>query len=252
MASLGLAQSQLIENISYYPESVTQTDYQKERCKLDVYLPENTENFSTIVWFHGGGIETGSKEIPQVLKNKGFAVIGVNYRLSPQVKAPAYIEDAAAAIAWAKKNISLYGGNPDKIVISGHSAGGYLTMISLLDPQYLEPYKLNINDFAALVPFSGHTITHFTIRKENGIPGEQPVVDHYAPLFHVKKDTPPIHLITGDREMELLGRYEENAYFYRMLKVVGNQNVYLYEMQGYDHGMTYPAFPLLIKITKNL
>ncbi|MGH2624797.1 MAG: alpha/beta hydrolase, partial [Sphingobacterium sp.] len=55
-----------------------------------------------------------------------------------------------------------------------------------------------------------------------------------------------ITLITGDRELEMVGRYEENAYLLRMLKIVGHPDVKLFEMAGYDHGMTYPAFPLLI------
>ena len=54
-------------------------------------------------------------------------------------------------------------------------------------------------------------------------------------------------MITGDRELEMLGRYEENAYLMRMMKVVGHKDTKLLELDGYDHGMAYPAFPLLIK-----
>lgn len=61
--------------------------------------------------------------------DKGFAVIGVGDRLSPKVTAPAYIEDAAAAVAWVFKNIEKYGGNNDLIFVSGHSAGGYLGLM---------------------------------------------------------------------------------------------------------------------------
>ncbi|MPN52593.1 hypothetical protein SDC9_200255 [bioreactor metagenome] len=53
-------------------------------------------------------------------------------------------------------------------------------------------------------------------------------------------------LITGDREHELLGRYEENAYLYRMMKVAGHYHTRLLELQGYGHDMAYPAFPLLL------
>lgn len=67
-----------------------------------------------------------------------------------------------------------------------------------------------------------HAITHFTVRQERGIEGTQPVVDELAPLYHVRKDAPPLLLITGDREMEMMGRYEENAYRMRMMKVVGH------------------------------
>ena len=60
-------------NISYYSELVNQSDeYIKERCVLDVYYPKNIKDFPTIVWFHGGGLTGGEKEIPNALKEKGF------------------------------------------------------------------------------------------------------------------------------------------------------------------------------------
>lgn len=241
------------ENISYYPKKQINNDnYKASRCVLDLYYPTNKENFATVVWFHGGGLTGGEKEIPKLLKEKGIAVIGVNYRLNPKVTAPTYIEDAAAAVAWAFKNIENYGGDKSLIFVSGHSAGGYLTSMIGLDKKYLNEFGIDANDIAGLIPFSGHTITHFTVRKERGIDGTTPVIDSLAPLFHVRKDAPPLLLITGDREKEMLGRYEENAYLMRMMKVVGHPETTLYEMDGYGHGMTHPAFPLLLNEIKRI
>ncbi len=223
--------------------------YQKERCKLDIYYPENVDSFTTVVWFHGGGLTAGEKFIPERLKNQKLAIVAVNYRLSPKVKSPAYIDDAAAAVAWVFKNIQRYGGDRKKIIVSGHSAGGYLTCMIGLDKHYLVAYGIDANSIQKLVPFSGQMITHFEIRKERGIPNTQPVVDEFAPLFHVRADAPPLFLITGDREMEMLGRYEENAYMCRMMKLSGHKQTYLYELDGFDHGgMAEPAFDLLLKI----
>lgn len=242
-----------VSNIPYYDQDTNASDaYISERCVLDLYYPDNVESFATIVWFHGGGITGGSKEIPEALKNKGIAVIGVNYRLSPKVKAPAYIKDAAAAVAWAFNHIQDYGGSKQLIFVSGHSAGGYLTSMIGLDKSYLNAFGVDADSIAGLIPFSGHTITHFTVREERGIPGTRPIVDSLAPLYHVRKEAPPLLLITGDREMEMLGRYEENAYMMRMMKVAGHQNTRLYEMDGYGHGMTEPAFPLLVKMVKEI
>ncbi|NME71975.1 alpha/beta hydrolase [Flammeovirga aprica] len=239
--------------IHYYSDTERKQDaYLNERCVLDIYYPKNKKDFSTIVWFHGGGLKAGEKEIPEALKNNDVAVIGVNYRLYPNVKAPIYIEDAAAAVAWAFQNIQKYGGNPEKIFISGHSAGGYLASMVGLDKKYLEKHGIDANQIAGLIPFSGHTITHFTVREERGIKGEQPVIDELAPLYHVRSDAPPLLMITGDRELELLGRYEENAYMYRMMKVVGHKETQLMELDGYDHGMVYPALPLLLKEVKRI
>ena len=187
------------------------------------------------------------KRVTRWIENQNLCIIGVNYRLSPKVKAPAYIEDAAAAIAWAFKNIEKYGGSASKIFVSGHSAGGYLTLMTGLDKQYLSRHGIDANQIAGLIPLSAQTITHFNIRDQRGIKSTQPVVDEFAPLFHVRADAPPLLLITGDRELELLGRYEENAYLARMMQVVGHTNTRLLELQGYDHGMVYPALPLVIE-----
>jgi acetyl esterase/lipase len=241
-------QYKTITNIPYYDNIKQNSDvYLKERCVLDIYYPVNKKDFATIVWFHGGGLTGGAKELPDGFKNKNICIIGVNYRLSPMVQAPAYIEDAAAAVAWAFKNIEKYGGDASKIFLSGHSAGGYLTCMIGLDKKYLAAHDIDVNRIAGLIPLSAQTITHFNIREQRGIKNTQPVVDEYAPLFHVRLDAPPILLITGDRELELLGRYEENAYFARMMKIAGHQETRLLELDGYDHGMTYPAFPLVLK-----
>jgi acetyl esterase/lipase len=239
----------LKKDISYRAvEDVKSDKYIAERCKLDIYFPVNKKSFTTVVWFHGGGLTGGQKSIPELLKEKGIAVVAVNYRLYPKVKCPTYINDAAAAVAWTFKNIHEWGGDPAKIIVSGHSAGGYLTSMLGLDKSYLAEFGVDADRIAMLVPFSGHAITHFTVRKEMGIAGEQPIIDQYAPLFHVRKDAPPLVLITGDRELEMLGRYEENAYMYRMMKVVGHPNTRLYELETFNHGtMVSPALELLLK-----
>jgi acetyl esterase/lipase len=235
------------KNINYYSESISTDTYLQERCVLDIYYPKNKKGFATIVWFHGGGLTGGEKEIPKALQEKGIAIIGVNYRLYPKIKAPVYIDDSAAAVAWVFKNIEKYGGDPTKIFVSGHSAGGYLTSMVGLDTSYLKVHDIDANDIAGLIPFSGHAITHFTVRKERGIGGTQPIIDDLAPLFHVRSDAPPYLMITGDRELEMLGRYEESAYMMRMMKIIGHKETHLLELEGYGHNMVYPAFPLLLK-----
>jgi len=229
------------------------TDYMKERCRLDVYHPVDKEDYPTIVWFHGGGLKGGRRFIPEALKEKNVAVVAVNYRLHPNVKSPAYIEDAAAAVAWVIKNIAKYGGSPRRLFVSGHSAGGYLTSMIGLDKRWLKKHGADPDQLAGLIPFSGHTITHFTVRAERGIDGKQPVIDDMAPLFHVRKDCPPLLLITGDRKLELLGRYEENAYLWRMMQVVGHPDTTIMELDGYNHGqMAQSAHPLLLRFIRRI
>lgn len=243
---------QLINNIPYKKGNEL-SDYEKERCVLDIYYPTSKDSFTTIIWFHGGGIMGGEKFIPEQLMEKEVAIVAANYRLHPKVKCPEYIEDAAAAVAWVFNHISEYGGDPDKIVVSGHSAGGYLASMVGLDTGYLEEHQIDANRIAALIPFSGHAVTHFTIRKEMGIPGTQVIADKYAPIYHVRPDAPPYIIITGDRDLELLGRYEENAYMWRMMQEAGHDQTEMYELEGYNHGeMAVPAFHILMKSVHHL
>lgn len=242
-----------VSNVSYYDVPSAKTDeYVKQRCVLDVYYPKNTKGFATVIWFHGGGLSGGNKELPDGLKDKGFAVISVNYRLSPKVKVEKCIEDAAAAVAWTFQNIEKYGGNKSLIFVSGHSAGGYLALMVGMDKKWLQAKNTDANTIAGLIPLSPQVITHFELRKERGIPDTQPVVDAFAPMYHVRTDAPPLLLITGDRELEMLGRYEENAYFMRMMKVVGHKATTLYEIQGFGHNMVEPALPLLVNQVKKI
>ncbi|MBZ4191804.1 alpha/beta hydrolase [Niabella beijingensis] len=241
------------KDIAYYAASSEQDAYQQQQCRLDVYYPKNQKDATTVVWFHGGGLKAGKKEIPAALMNKGYIIVGVGYRFSPNVKAPQYIEDAAAAVAWVFEHIARYNGTRSKIILSGHSAGGYLDLMLTLDKKYLKRHQIDADSLLGAVPFSAQCITHFTVREERGMAPLQPVIDTLAPLYHVRKAIPSILLITGDREKELYGRYEENAYLQRMLKLAGNKQVPLYELQGFDHGgMAEPAFPLLLREAKRL
>ena len=208
-----------VKDLPYIAKPETDA-YRKERCKLDVY---------------------------QELMNRGFAVVAVNYRLSPKAKNPAYIEDAAAAVAWTFNHIEEYGGSKDKIFVSGHSAGGYLALILAMDKKYMEAYGADADKVAAYLPVSGQTVTHFTIRKERGLPNGIPIIDEYAPVNRVRKDTPPVVLITGDRNLEMADRWEENALFASVAKNIGNKKVTLHELQGFNHGTVLePACFLII------
>ncbi|CAG4998383.1 hypothetical protein DYBT9275_01989 [Dyadobacter sp. CECT 9275] len=234
-------------SIHYYSDAENKADpYKKERGVLDVFYPPNGGNLPVIIWFHGGGLTGGEKFIPEQLKNGKYVVVAANYRFYPKVKCPAYIEDAAAATAWVFNNIKKYGGNPSLIFISGHSAGGYLASMIGLDKKWLSKHQIDANKIAGLAPFSGHGITHMTVREERGIPKTQAVIDEFAPIFWARADAPPLLLITGDRELEMLGRYEENAYLLRMMKLTGHTQTTLYEMDGYGHDMTIPGYPLLM------
>lgn len=249
-ATMTMAQYQRVNDISY---ATSDDAYAQERCKLDVYYPTDMKDVPVVVWFHGGGIEAGNKYIDQELLESGLTVIAANYRLLPKASIDEVLDDAAAAVAWAFKNAEKYNGSPKKIFVVGHSAGGYMLDMIGLEKKWLAKYGIDANDIAALVPFSGQVVTHYNIRKQQGIGPLQATIDQYAPLTHIRPDAPPMVIISADRELELYGRYEEQAYFWRMLKLVGHQDVTLYEMQGFNHGdMPHPAYHVLKDHIKRL
>ena len=151
------------------PYSESSDAYAQERCKLDVYYPTELKDAPVVVWFHGGGIEGGNKHIDAQLKNSGLVVVAANYRLLPKAPIDDILDDAAAAVAWTYKNIEKYNGSRRKIFVAGHSAGGYLLDMIGLDKRWLAKYGVDADSLAGLIPFSGQCITHYNIRKQQGI-----------------------------------------------------------------------------------
>ena len=233
------------------PYHLNAGEYAAERCKLDFYYPTDVKDFPTVVWFHGGGLTGGNKSIPEGLRDSGIGIIAVNYRLLDKASITEIIDDAAAAVAWAFKESGSRGRSTDRIFVAGHSAGGYLTDMVVLDKHYLAAYGVDADKIAGAFPYSAQKITHFNVRKEMGMGPLQPLIDETAPLYHVRKLPMPMVVLSGDREMEMNGRYEEQAYFWRMMKLVGNEKVFLYEFDGYDHGgMPAPAHSVVLRYIK--
>ena len=175
-----------IENLTY---ATSQDAYAQERCKLDIYYPENLKDCPTVIWFHGGGLTSGNKSIPTKLKKSGMIVIAVNYRLLPKVTISECLGDGRQP-SLDFKEVEKYGGNKKKIFVSGHSAGGYLTAMIGLDKKWLKEYSIDADSLAGLIPFSGQVISHFSYRKMNGIDNHNLLSMNSAPLFHVRKRCP--------------------------------------------------------------
>lgn len=240
------------KDIAYIADSDTSA-YRKERCRLDIYRPTDKKGFKTIVWFHGGGLEGGEKHLLTELTNSGFAIVAPNYRLFPKGKAPDYVADAAEAVAWTVRHIAEYGGDPSQIYVGGHSAGGYLTLMLALDKSYLAKHGIDADSIKGYYPVSGQTATHYTIRKERGLPTELPIVDNMAPLNNARILNTELVLITGDRKLEMMARYEENLYLKAVLEGIGNKPITIHEMSGFDHGTVLMPAGVLIRglINKN-
>ena len=232
-----------VANIAYLG-AAADTDYAKEQCRLDVYKPVGKKGYATIVWFHGGGLKGGDRNsglaFARRFTSEGFGVVLVGYRFSPKVKCPVYIEDAAASVAWTIKHIAVHDGDPKKVFVSGHSAGGYLTAIIGMDKRYLAKHDLSTDAIAGCMPVAGQMITHSTIRGERGMDERQPLIDEYAPAYHARKDAPPFICFAGDRDM--IARAEENLYFTAVMKGTGHKRVECVIAKDRDHGSVAGKF----------
>lgn len=227
--------------------------YTEKMCRLDIAYEPGQQGRPVIIWFHGGGLTQGWRHIPEALLRDGAVVVGVGYRFVSEVSIQETLDDAAASVAWVIRNIEKYGGDVSRIYLAGHSAGGYIVSMLGLDKGYLAKYDIDPDkQIKALVPYSGQVITHFAQRRKQGIGELTPDIDHLAPLYFVRGDTAPMLVISGDRELELYGRYEENAYFVRMLRLNGHEDVTFHELDGFNHGdMAEPAHLLLLKYIKD-
>jgi Esterase/lipase len=190
-----------------------------------------------LIFFHGGGLIEGEKYIPNELENQNIIVVAPNYRLSPTVKCPTYIEDAAAAVAWVFNNISQYGGNTNKIYISGHSAGAYLANMVFWDKSYLGKYNIDSEKIAGLFSYSGQMTTHYTICNESGtnVYSDSKYIDRYAPLYNIRETNIPIYFFIGDRNSDMPGRYVQNKDMINRLTGIGCTNIKFIEQSNFDH-----------------
>ena len=218
-------------------------DYRLKSCKLDLQLPTGT-GFSTVVWFHGGGLNSGAKHFPRL--NPEIAIVAVDYRLMTEdngVRGEDCIQDAAEAVAWTLDNIERYGGDKQKVYVSGMSAGGYLTMMVGMAPKYLAQFGHSNLELAGLIPISGQATKHFNVRKYAGDKDPQfaPKIDELAPLYWVSDKLPPILSVCGQPPYEWPCRSEENRFLISSCTALGHKNAKFVEMDYCDHGRAYDA-----------
>lgn len=251
---LGAETAPTVERDLHYRSGPGMSAYEQERCILDLYLPPSGSvptngrapasgsGYPTLVWFHGGGIVEGDKNgretraMAERFARDGIAVAVAQYRLSPTVQFPAYIQDAAVAVAWTAAHIGERGGDPKGIFVGGHSAGGYLAALAVMDPSYLAAAGVPIGTVAGLIPVSGQMLTHYQVRAERGMVDAKtrPVLDAAAPSYFARKDAPPVLALCADHDMS--ARVEENRLFVAVLKGVGHQHAECVELTDRTHG----------------
>jgi len=132
-----------------------------ERQVLDIYTPDNAKDLPVVFWIHGGGWQTGDKTDvqikPRIFNDRGFVFVSTNYRLWPNVEMGELIGDVAKSLGWVHKNISKYGGDPNRIFVMGHSAGAQLAALICIDDRYLKAEGVPFEHLKGCVPVDGDT-----------------------------------------------------------------------------------------------
>jgi len=132
-----------------------------ERHLLDVYSPKDAKKAPVVFWIHGGGWQQGNKsdvqQKPQAFMDKGFVFVSTNYRLLPSVEMETIFRDIAKSMRWVHEHIAEYGGDPDRLIVGGHSAGAQLAALISIDERYLKAEGLSLDIIKACVPVDGDT-----------------------------------------------------------------------------------------------
>ena len=132
-----------------------------ERQVLDIYAPEGARDLPVVFWIHGGGWQTGDKSSvqlkPQAFVEKGFVFVSTNYRLLPEVEMETIFRDIAKSIRWVHDHIAEHGGDPNRLLVGGHSAGAQLAALISIDDRYLKNEGLSLAIIKGAIPVDGDT-----------------------------------------------------------------------------------------------
>ncbi len=206
--------SKRTKNIAYIP-STSPADTDPERHLLDVYAPKKKPKspLPVVVFIHGGNWDSGSKNIywfiGRRLAKQGVIAVVINYRLSPGVMVPAMADDCARAVQWATQHIGEYGGDPNRIYVMGHSAGGGLAALLATDNELFSKIGMAKNPVRGAILDDPAGINMYDYLLEMKYPDDKKYLLPFgkdpagwkaaSPLFKVQAGLPPMLLYMGER-----------------------------------------------------
>lgn len=187
----------LVEQAAYGPAG---------RQKIRVLRPSGKAGpLPVVIFVHGGSWNAGSPDdysfIARALAPEGFVVVLAGYRLHPDAVFPAMLEDTAAAVAWTRDNIARHGGDPDHIVLMGHSAGAYNVVMTALDRQWLGREGQSADALAGVIGLAGpYDFYPFDSDSTRASFGAAPDPAATQPVRFARADAPPLLLLTGEAD----------------------------------------------------
>jgi acetyl esterase/lipase len=202
--------------------------------RLDIWSTTQKANKPkpVLVFFYGGGWANGTRTeysyAARPFVEAGYIVVLPDYRKVPEVRFPGFVEDSAAAVKWVQANIAKYGGDPNRVSVAGHSAGGYNALMLALDPQWLGDRPVQ----AAISLAGAADFYPFTSKRAIDAMGQAPNPAATQPINFVRKDAPPILLIHGSEDTVVRIRNAESLYAKQ--KAAGGR-IAIKPLAGADH-----------------
>lgn len=231
----------ITRNVAYGPDP---------RQKLDIYTPKTAAPDSpVVVFFYGGTWRTGDKGdylfAAQALASTGATVIVPDYRVYPRATFPAFLEDGAAATAWAIDHVARTPEDPRPIFVAGHSAGAYIAIMVALDPEYLAKAGASTATLAGAIGISGpYDFLPLTRKDVKPIFEVTPDMAATQPIHYARPDAPPLLLVTGASDITV-GPYNTLHLADRMRALGGHVEDRYYP--GADHIDTIVALTSLFR-----
>jgi acetyl esterase/lipase len=174
------------------------------RHMLDVYAPAKADA-PVVVFFYGGGWTSGDKNIYRFLGSamaaRGVMMVVPDYRLYPEIRFPAYVEDAAQAVAWARANAAKYGGDPNNIFLMGHSAGGQIATLLALNKDYLAAVNMTPARLRGVIGIAGpYDFLPLTDPVYKSLFGPEERWPLSQPVTFVTPGAPPMFLAAAEKD----------------------------------------------------
>lgn len=177
------------------------------RQRLDVYAPRPRPGAPApvAVFFYGGSWNSGDRTLypflGRALASRGFVTVVPDYRLVPEVRFPAFVDDGASAVAAARRLAPRYGGDPERVVLVGHSAGAYIALLLALDPRWTEAAGVPRGVIRAAAGLAGpYDFYPFDVSASKEAFGRWPRPEETQPISFASADDPPVWLVTGDAD----------------------------------------------------
>ena len=174
----------------------------EERQRLDVYRPTETRAPAPVVVFlYGGRWNSGSRAdyrlVGDALTRRGWVAVIPDYRLSPAVRFPAWVEDGARAVRWARDHATRFGGDTSRIFVVGHSAGAHTAALLALDERFLRDAGVPARAVDGFVALAGPVATPWTAPDVQALMGPREGWPATYPTTHVDGGEPPLLLLHG-------------------------------------------------------